>query len=165
VSLNRGRLLFPLIAELARLDTNTIATNGAYDPQFKTYKPDATTPGRKELPSIFIRAQVEMGRWEGQQQMQSGNVPDSRLTLVFHFRDLERAGLTDPNTGDALIRVNDRLVTLKSRNGLILEQTVRVPSGGLYATEVQPAGLGLGGRRNLLVATFDKRPQGLTANP
>jgi hypothetical protein len=159
----RGRLLFPLTVELAQLDTDAVQTAGGYDPDFKTYKP--TGSGRQEKPVVRLLAQIEMSRWEGQQQLQGGNQPDSRLALVFHFRELEQKNLIDPVTGEALIRVNDRLVAIYSRNGATKEQSVRVPSGGLYATEVQPAGLGLGGRRNLLLVVFDERPQGLTANP
>lgn len=159
----RGQLICPLQIELARLDTNTTAAGGAgYDKDFRTLVPSG--PGRKELPVIRLFAQVEMSKWEGQNQLQAGNQPDSKLTLVFHYRELERKGLVD-TAGKAMIRVNDRLVAVYSRNGVIQEEFVRPEAGGLYATEVQPAGLGLAGRRNLLVVTFDERPQGLTANP
>lgn len=157
----RGRLLFPMAVDLARLDTDTTATAGNYDDVFRTLKPGAT---RSELPTVRLPAQIEMGRWQGQQQLQAGNAPDTRLTCVFHFRDLEAADLVDLATGDALIRVNDRLIAIYDRTGAPA-LTASVPAGGLFATEVQPGGIGLGGRRNLLVVTFDKRPQGLTANP
>jgi hypothetical protein len=157
----RGKLIRPLIAELARIDTNATAVAGKYDPDFRTMKPGTT---RNELPLIRLKAQVEMGRWQGQQQMQAGNEPDSRLTLVFHFKELEQNGLVDLNTGDALIRINDRLVAIYGRGGQ-KDITVPVPDGGLFATEVQPGGIGLGGRRNLLIVSFDERAQGLTANP
>lgn len=165
----RGRLLFPMTVELARLDTNATSLAGGYDADFKTvkttYPAGVKTSARVELPIVTLKAQVEMGKWQGQQSLQAGNAPDTRLTLVFHFRELEAKGLVDPTTGDALIRVNDRLVNVYSRSGSILEQKVRTAAGSLYATEVQPAGIGLGGRRNLLVVTFDERTQGLSTNP
>ena len=158
----RGKLICPLVVELARIDTKGTKDAGHYDPTFRTMKPGTT---RSELASIKLHAQVEHGRWEAQNQTQAGNVPDSRLTLVFHFRELEALGLVDANTGDALIRIGDRLVAIYDRTGTVKDMTVKVPSGGLYVTEVSPAGSGLGGRRNLLVAVFDERATGLVANP
>lgn len=163
----RGRLIHPLTCEIARLNTDATRTASGYDDDFRTVKAtfDANgvrTSARVEYTPIKLPCQIEMGRWEAQQQARAGNQPDSRLTLVLHFRDLEDASLVDPATGDALIRVNDRLVALYDRDGTLLEQAVSTAKGGLYATEVQPAGMGIGGRRNLLVVTFDERPQGLT---
>jgi hypothetical protein len=150
--------MFPLTVDVARLDTES----EAFDPIFKTRTPGVA---RVELPPIRLHAQIEMGRWQAMNQTQAGNIPDSRLTLVFHFDELEAKGLVDPDTGNALLRVNDRLVALYDRTGAIIEQSVGLRSGGLFATEVQPAGLGLGGRRNLLVTVWDDRPQGLAVNP
>lgn len=158
----RGKLICPLVVELARLDTKGTHDAGGYDPTFKTMTPGVA---RRELPSIKLHAQVEHGRWEAQNQTQAGNVPDSRLTLVFHFRELEALSLVDANTGDALIRIGDRLVAIYDRTGTVKDMSVKLPSGGLYATEVAPGGSGLGGRRNLLVVVFDERAQGLVANP
>ncbi len=152
-----------MTVELARLDTAATAAAGRYDPDFKTL-----VPGTKRVeisPNVRLLAQVEMGRWEGQQQLQAGNAPDSRLTLVFHFSELEEKGLVDAASGHAKINVGDRLVGIWDRTGALLEQLVRAEAGGLYATEVQPAGIGLGGRRNLLVVVFDERTPGLQTNP
>jgi hypothetical protein len=63
--------------------------------------------------------------------------------LVFHFRDLERLGPVEPNTGDALLRIGDRLVAIRDRRTGDLVQAVRTPPG-LYLTEPQPE-FGLGG--------------------
>lgn len=158
----RGRLIAPLVVELARIDTNATKIAGNYDPTFRTLKPGTT---RVELPTIRLHAQVEMGRIEAQNTTQAGNVPDSRLTLVFHYRELELLELVDTNTGDALIRVDDRLVAIYDRTGAHKQTTIKVPSGGLYATEVTPGGLGLDGYRNLLIVAFDDRAVGLQNNP
>lgn len=67
----------------------------------------------------------------------------------------------DPATGDALLRVGDRLIAIRDLRTGELVQAVRTPPG-LYLTEPQPQ-FGLGGRRNLLLATFGERavgPQG-----
>lgn len=165
----RGRLIKPLWAEIARLDTAATAQAGGYDPDFRTtkvsYPGGVRTSSRVELPPVQVLAQVEMATWEQQQQQAAGNQPDSRLTLAIHYRELEKRGLIDPTTREALFRVNDRLVRLLTRWSKRVVQTVRVPAGGLYATQVAPGGLGLGGDRNLLIVTFDERAQGLTSAP
>jgi hypothetical protein len=74
---------------------------------------------------------------------------------VFHFRDLERTGLVDAATGEARLRINDRLVAIHTLHGELV-QAIRTPPG-LYATEVQPQSFGLGLSRNLLLVTFDER--------
>lgn len=168
----RGRLIFPFIAVIRRLDTSATeaVAGGGYDPDFRTTK--RTYPGnigarestRRELAPVQVRCQVEMGRWEAQRQVASGNAPDTQLTTVIHFRELEGLGLVHTATGDALFRVGDRLESiLRLRDGALV-QAVRLPQS-LYATEVQPAAFGIGRERNLLVITWDERPQGLVAPP
>lgn len=165
----RGRLICPLIAEIARLDTSGTANAGGYDADFRstktTYPGGVRTSSRVELAPVQVFCQVELATWERQQQQAAGNQPDSGLTLVFHYRELERRGLVDPATSEALFRVNDRLVRLLDRRTGNANELVRVAAGGLYATQVSPAGAGLGGRRNLLLVTFDDRAQGLTSAP
>ena len=77
---------------------------------------------------------------------------------MFHFRDLERLGLVDPRTGDALICPNDRLEGLYDLEGQLI-QRIRTPPG-LYVTQAQPRGFGLSRSRplrNLLLVTFEAR--------
>jgi hypothetical protein len=164
----RGRLINPFIAELAQLDTVSTAEDpdgagpllSGYDADFKetVIVPAATGRGvdaRKEKTPVRVPCQVEVGAFEAMQQVTAGNSPNSRLTLVFHFQDLERMGLVDADTGDALVRVNDRLVAIRDMAGALV-QAVRTPPG-LYVTEVQPQSFGLGLSRNLLVVTFEER--------
>jgi hypothetical protein len=158
----RGKLICPLVVELARIDTAGTKTAGKYDPTFRTLKPGTS---RTELAPIKLHAQVEQGTHEQQNQTQAGNVPDTRVTCVFHFRELEALGLVDAATGDALIRVGDRLVAIYDRTGAIKDGSYKPANGAAYATKVEPGGLGLGGRRNLLIVVFEDRPQGLTSNP
>jgi len=167
----RGRLINPFLAELAQLDTEQTAADpdgagpltSGYDPDFKeTVIVPLGTGGadaRKEKPPIRVPCQVEVGAFEALQQLTAGNSPNSRLTLVFHFQDLERLGLVDEPSGDALIRVNDRLVAIRSMTGALV-QAIRTPPG-LYATEVQPQSFGLALARNLLVVTFEERELGV----
>lgn len=160
----RGRLICKFLAELARLNTQGTANASGYDPDFRTtkvtYPGGVRTSSRVELPSVKLPCQVEDNLWGTQRQTAAGNAPDTKLVLVFHFRDLERLSLVDPATGDALIRVNDRLVGIYDYNTQALIQIVR-PDTQVFATEVKPV-FGLGMKRNLLIVTFDERSKGLT---
>ncbi|MCG8419633.1 MAG: hypothetical protein MJE77_17005 [Proteobacteria bacterium] len=169
----RGRLIFPFLAELFRLDTRSQAMadpqgpgpfEGAMDPDFKEpvlVDPDDDGIGeriRHELPAIRIPCQIETKSFEEQRLFPSGNSPRSRLDLVFHFIELERRLLVDEVSGDALIRPGDRLGGIYDRaNNLV--QTIRMPPG-LFVTEARPIGFGLHRRhprRNLLLVTFQSR--------
>jgi hypothetical protein len=80
---------------------------------------------------------------------------------VFHFADLERLGLVDLATGEALLRIGDRLAAIRDHRTGDLIQAVRTPPG-LYLTEPQPESV-WAVARNLLVATVSERalgPQG-----
>ena len=164
----RGRLINPFLAELAQLDT--VATTAdpddagplvsGYDPDFKETivlgsPGGARVDARKEKPPLRLPCQVEVTVFEALQQLAAGNSPNSRIVLVFHFRDLERTGLVDAATGEARLRINDRLVAIHTLHGELV-QAIRTPPG-LYATEVQPQSFGLGLSRNLLLVTFDER--------
>ena len=167
----RGRLIFPFLAELYRLDTVAMATQPpGYDDDFK--EPallDADGDGvgdafRREHPPVRVPCQVEPETLEALRMTPSGNTPQSSLDLVFHFRDLERLGLVDVATGEALIRTSDRLGGLFDTEGQLV-WAVRTPPG-LYVTEARHAGFGLfrrRPRRNLLVVSFNDRPAGRSA--
>lgn len=163
----RGRLINPFLAEIAQLDTVATAQDpdgagaatSGYDPDFKeTVLLGATvaerTDTRREKPPIRVPCQVEVGTFELLQQLAAGAAPSSRVTLVFHFRDLEQMGLVD-GAGVARLRVNDRLVAIHRMDGALV-QTIRTPPG-LYVVEVQPQSFGLGLSRNLLLVTFQER--------
>lgn len=159
----RGRLIMPFVARLARLDTNATREGGGYDDDFRSvassFPAGALTSARQELAAVDVPCQVEDAAWRLQRAAQGGNAPDTQLVLVFHFRDLERLGLVDAQTGDALVRVNDRLLELRDvRTGGLVQH-----AGELYVTEARPAGYGLGRRRNLLVVTLEERARGVVA--
>ena len=171
----RGRLIFPFLAELHRLDTRGTAEadpDGAgplvagYDPDFKeSVLVDGDDDGvgervRAEHPAVRLPCQVELEAFDALRMFAAGNSPKSRFELVFHFADLEREGLVDAATGDALVRPGDRLGGLYDRAGELV-QAIRTPPG-LYATEARPIGFGLNmarPRRNLLLVAFEDRQQ------
>ena len=165
----RGRLIVPFIAELAQLDTIGTAADpdgggplvSGYDSDFREPVIAGPAPGaarRVGKAAIRVPFQVETETYDSLQQMFSGPNTDRRIILVFHFRDLENMGLVDPTSGEALIRLNDRLIAIREHTAAqALIQQVRTPPG-LYATEVVPASFGLsGGKRNLLLVTFEER--------
>jgi hypothetical protein len=174
----RGRLINPFLAEIAQLDTVATAADpdGAAGPLTSGYDPDfqeparLPTPGgvqtpstpdrgidaRKEKPAISLPCQVETDAFGAQQMLPAGNAPETTLALTFHFQDLERLGMVDPN-GDATLRVSDRLVAIRRMDGALV-QAIRTPPG-LYATKVEPIAFGIGGERNLLTVQFGSREQ------
>lgn len=116
-------------------------------------------PLRREFPPVLVPCQLEPEAFATLRMASSGNAPRSEFVLIFHFRDLERLGLVDATTGDALIRSSDRLVAIRDRAGALV-QAIRSPPG-LYVTESRPIGFGLHRahpRRNLLLVTFQDRP-------
>lgn len=170
----RGRLIFAFLAQLFRLDTRATAAldpDGAgpltsgYDDDFKEgvlVDRDGDGIGervRVEHPPLQIPCQVEPAEFEALGMFPSGNAPRSKLTLLFHFKDLERMGLVDAATGDALVRPGDRLGAILDRTG-VLVQAIRTPPG-LFVTEARIGGFGFGllrPHRNLLLVSFSDRP-------
>lgn len=162
----RGRLIFPFFAELRRLNTEAMATQApGYDEDFKEPAlldadgDGAGEPYRREHPPIRVPCQVEPETIDALRMTPAGNTPQSRLNLVFHFSDLERLGLVDAQTGEALVRPSDRLGGLFDTEGSLV-WAIRTPPG-LYVTEARPAGFGLfrrRPRRNLLIVSFSDRP-------
>ena len=173
--MSRGRLIFPFLAELARLDTAATAADpdgagpltSGYDPDFKEpAAPDADRDGhgepvRVEHPPVRVPCQVDTDVFGQLQMLAAGNAPRSDVELIFHFRDIERLGLVDAATGDALIRPGDRLAGLYDLAGELVQAVPNPP--GLYVVEARPSGFGLGRtrpRRNLLIVSFRDRKQG-----
>jgi hypothetical protein len=165
-----ARLIFAVEAELCRVDAAAMAADpdGAgplipgLDPDFHepVVRDVAQDRGRRELPPVRVRCQVEPDRDEELYMTPAGNVPVSRLTLVLHARDLHRRGLLDLTTGRPHIDVGDRLSGLFDLAGVALH-LVRTPPG-LYLVEVRPIAFGLRRARptrNLFLARFEDRPQ------
>ena len=168
----RGRLIYPFTVEIARLDTAATAADpdgagpltSGYDEDFRepvkvpvTGKQTGVS-ARKELAPIKLPAQIEPDLWEGLAALAGGTSPQFAMSLVLHFIDLESNSLVDLATGDALIRTNDRLVSIRNINTDDLIQLVPNPPG-LFVSEVQPRGFGLGPDRNLLLVKFQDREQ------
>jgi hypothetical protein len=160
----RGRLIFPLVAELRRLDDAAMAATATatVDPDFdEPRRTAAGVPVRVELPPLRLPCQVEPDREHALAPSAAGDVPRFRIALVFHFRDLERADLIEPLTGVPRLAAGDRLAALYDRTDALVEMFPNPP--GYFATAATPLSYGLGARPrpNLLLVTFVDRPQGL----
>ena len=132
-----------------------------YDDDFKeivVVSAPTRTSERQEQDSIFVPSQIESPSLEMLEQMAAGNVPDSKMMLVWARKDLEELHLIVPETGECLVRVNDRLVSIRDKC-MNLIQAIRSPPG-LYVTEVRPT-WGIAGHRDLFVVTLDDREQGV----
>lgn len=167
----RGRLINPFYAELEPLNTaatgadpdSTGPLTSGYDDDFKepVQIPDDTQVGedaRLEGPTLMIACQVEDGFNEQLRILMAGNAPQSRIVLVFHYKDLEAAALIDDLDGSAAVKINARLVAFRDFDTQDLIQ--KIPDKpGLYAEQAIPASFGLGRKRNLLLVTFVQRDQ------
>jgi len=167
----RGRLIWPMLAEIAQLDTAATAgdPDGAgplesgYDDEFRTVRivPPASgsergTSARKET-LVRLPVQVEPEIFEQLQMMTTGNSPGSLLRLTFHYRDLEAAGMIEAGTNRSKLHIDDRLHAIRDyRTGALVELVPNPP--GLFATQVQSRSFGLSSlKRNLLLMTFEQR--------
>lgn len=157
----RGRILAPFTAELAHFDSQATTVNPVLHEPTVTYDPitGARTTGRAEK-LAQVRCQVETGTFQAQGMAPMGDIPRSSLTLVFHYQDLEEAGLIGPENRP-LVNVNDRLVRILTEHGVEQQSFARSP---VFVTEVTPSGFGFGGAVNLLVVRFGDRAQGVRGN-
>lgn len=169
----RGRLVNPFMAVIARFDRNATREESpddaaeipsGFDDVFRepiVVTTDGVRDEARRERLIRVPCQIEDHAFMAQRNTLAGNNPDSRMNLVFHFRDLERLELVDLETGLARITPNDRLVEIRSFCCRTLIQKIPDPPG-LYATQSLPSAFALGGRRNLLVVTFQQRERAAT---
>lgn len=182
----RGRLIFPFIIELAQLDTDAtgadpdgtlsdgtdnVITEG-YDNVFREPvairrdldndgapdSDDTTGEAHRVEKCITLPAQIHPDTFDQLQQLFTGANQNAAIDLWLHFRDLEKNGLVDPDTGQALIKQNDRLARIFDCDGKLIQEIPDPP--GLYITQVKTTGFSFGRSRNLLVLTLQEREQG-----
>lgn len=182
----RGRLIFPFVVELARLDTSatkadpdgTLTDTAAspitsgYDDIFRepvAIKRDTDNDGapndedrtgivHRVETCIQVPAQIHPESFDQLQQLMTGANHSAVFELWFHYRDLERLNLVNPDNGKPLINNNDRLHRIYDCDGNLIEEIGDPP--GLYATQVQSRGFSFGRSRNILVVLFNEREQG-----
>lgn len=179
----RGRLIRPVLVELAQLDTlATVADqpdadastgqSSGYHPNFReprilppTNTDGANSPrGKSARQEKLVRclAQWEVENFDFLQQWASGNSPGHRIGLVFHYRDLEKRGLLD-TAGRATIHVNDRVCAVfHAKTEKLIQRFEEDQGHGLFITQLEPGSMGLRGQeRNILFATVEDRERSL----
>lgn len=164
--MSRGRLIFPFIAEIAQIDYDTTAADpdgigpltSGYDDDFK--EPVVLSDGSIARVETFVRlpCQVMPKTNEMINMGLSGDSPQNEITLVFHFKDLEKASMIDSTTGLPDIRLNDRLNAIYDRNGKLVQTFDDLT----YVLHSKPDAFGLGYSRNLLKVLFKCRDTTLT---
>jgi hypothetical protein len=171
--MSRGRLIFPITAEIARLDlASTAADPDGAGPLTSGFDEDYReavnlpsidrlgTSARREV-LVTVPAQAEPDSFDRLQMFATGDSSGGEFVLVLHFQDLEDLGLVDPVTGQAVIKVGDRLKALYRPTGELIQSFPDPP--GLFVRDATPIGIGFDGNRNLLKVTFHSRDQGGSA--
>lgn len=166
----RGRLIFPMTAVVATLDTEATEAAGGYDDVMQEVVYTDTdddgigeTLRQEDGPDYTtFPAQVENDKDEMQRMVASGDVPDSAVVLIVHHKDMARLGMLDPSRpGGITLQKGDRLVSLSDRGGLVRTFPDEA-HGGYFCTHVKLADGFVGHRANLTYLAFSERPQGLT---
>lgn len=159
----RGKTIKPILVEVERIDPAATTAAGRYDPIMKEPIPQRSNAGKvdekrvdgmKRRPPLRVRAQMERGPFMSLSMQASGNVAKGNTRCTIHRRDLEKCGLILPD-GAPDFHVGDRILATYTLLGKLIQRIPDPP--GLYCTQVQPAGEGLGGTQNLVVLYFDDR--------
>lgn len=166
----RGRLIFPFYCEISPLDIVASAADpdgagtltSGYDQDFRerVVLPTADRVGdTRRIEGAMYKIPGQFGSTDQFKRLQmasTGNLDGTGFTILFHFRDLENAGLVEVTTGTALIKIGDRLNAIYEIGSGVLIQ--KVPDMCVI-TEAQPI-FGLRSTRNLLACTFKARDAG-----
>lgn len=160
--LYRGRLIWPILAEIHRLDLEVVNSLGGYDSVYKEIKlePSADrlgTSARVEMAPIQIPIQFEPSSLRKLHMFANGDASTGRMVGVMHFQDLEDRALVHATNGQALIKKGDRLGALYRTDGTLIETITNPP--GAFVTDATPETT-LSGYRNLLIVTFESRDEG-----
>lgn len=167
----RGRLIFPFLAEIAPFDIPATAADpdaggpltSGFDDDFREVRKLPTVnrlgaSARKEGTLYKIPVQFASGDpFLRLQMLANGNAGTTGFVVLFHFADLEAAGLVDA-AGNAKIKVGDRLNAVYTFVDETLVQKMP-PSLGVFVSEASPI-FGLESTRNLLQVTFKSRDPG-----
>ena len=158
----RGRLIFPFLLEIAQLDLAATEAAG-YDPEFKEPAILPTTDrlgesAREEATMIYVKGSLHSPQSSfALNESATGNLSRVDLLVLFHFADLEDAGLVEATTGTAKIKVGDRLNAIYTLDGELIQKFPDPP--GVYVERASPL-FGLGSSRNLLEVSFQSNDQG-----
>jgi hypothetical protein len=166
----RGRLIQRFVAVLYRIDTAATAAvvGGGYDPEFGEPLPVANgsllgASSLRERPALRLPCQLDRKTWGAAGAARSGYEENADIILVFHYPDLEAAGLIGTD-GVPQIFPGDRIGAIEDVGGAVQETFANPP--GMFVTDLERAGHGLAAfgmpRFNLLIAYCSKRHQAMT---
>ena len=85
--------------------------------------------------------------------MMAGNSPTSRVELIVHRKDLEAMELMNTETGEAIVRPSDKLVSLRDEVHALRSTSFRAP---LFVVGVAPS-FGIGTTPDLFTLSIDNR--------
>jgi hypothetical protein len=165
----RGRLIRPVHATLALLDTAATAASPGVGPVASGYDPDfrepvlrptgpsiPPVPAREETILAPLEAQwrPETGDYNTLGQMLSGPSNKYDFNLLFHYIELEARGLIGPD-GVCIIKPRDRLVEIRViLTGQLLADFSSRP---VFCTKAEDRSAGLpGATRNLFYCRFQE---------
>ncbi len=162
----RSRLHHKFFAEILMLDAvHTRADDpdaggplvSGYDDDFDEILVFTTPTGQREearvdQPPLFVPCNVASTAWEGLQEMMAGNSPTSRVELIVHRKDLEAMELMNTETGEAIVRPSDKLVSLRDEC-MHYVYKFRAP---LFVVGVAPS-FGIGTTPDLFTLSIDNR--------
>lgn len=159
--ITRGRLINKFVAVIMRLDTAATAAviGGGYDKEFDAVIPvdDGSQLGltsRREMAELRLNAQLDRKSWGEQMQTRGGRQIAADIVLVFHWPDLENAGLIGTD-GEPLLKKGDRIAKIETVMGTV-EATFDYPPG-MFITDFERAGHGqapFGNPRTNLLYTY-----------
>lgn len=153
----RGRLIWRTVVEVRPIETLTTEATGGYDHRFREPKTDAAGEEQTKFGQTYkLPCQFQTERTPNtlMDQEPAGNDPDTTVYTLFHYQDIEDAGMLD-DKGRPTIRLNDRLVALWTADGELIRN---YEEDALYATEVKDRSHGLSGlRRNLLRVRWEAK--------
>lgn len=160
----RGRLIFPLVVEIAPIDTAATELAGGYDHVFNEPLIDAAGASAVVYGEPYLlqaQVQTEAGRYDALDPMANGDAETTLLWTLFHYLDLEDQGRIDAS-GRATIRKGDRLLAIYNTDNVLVREFA---TRHVIATMVQDRSFGLSAqRRNLLRVQWESRDRG-SRNP
>lgn len=155
----RGRLINPTVVEIARYEPSAATYDPTYDEITTSTDEDGKiAEDRPEAAPVRLHAQVRNARVDELAVVGTSLDVGRKLTLTFHFRELEGKGLVDPSTGRPRLNVGDRILAFYGVRGGLLEKIAYPP--GLYAVAAMGQTVGIGRSRNLHRMIFSSRSQG-----
>lgn len=145
-------LIFAYMVKIGRLDTASMGVENpaGYDdvlrePVLVDSDGDGVGEPRRREILVSLPAQISTASWEQLRLSAGGLAPESEIAICFDRDDLDEAGLIDVSTGESVLRLSDRLVSIEDMDGVPIitfpndpnEDHYRTP---LQATSVRPTG-------------------------